>query len=601
MVTHSLSEMGQIEAREKRVLAQIHKDYRWLKFAEPFEREYRAWRYQSIKDRTRPVGASVIILFLMYSIVDYQVFPDPVSQISISLRLFLVCPVVAWLIWASYQNWPEARFLRLYLAAYLLTGLGLCLMIFAAHVQQFWMPYDGLLLLLMGGYFLFGMPFWHIVSASWLTLPLYAGFEFFTPFPSEELRYNLVFLATANVIGMVGVYLLEYNHRTLFLNRMLLQLGMQKAAADSLAKSRFIATASHDLRQPLHALHLMLENLVEDVPEANRALVQKAQRSASQLGSLMGSILDQSRLSFGVVRPEPDTFSLSELLSHLWAEMQPTAQRAGMTLSLEIEKNAYVHTDAHLLERIVRNLLTNAFHHSDGTQVSIRLTLEQSNWRLAVEDDGKGIAEADRQRIFEAFHQGPTGRKKSGLSDQGAGLGLSIVQQLTELLGFPLALSSEPGEGCEFALRIPRVEVESETELPEEKVPVASFSPQQVAPLSVLLVEDNRQACDSLYELLKKWGYAGEQYYDAESALAGVAGCPQLAVVDFHLPNGHTGERLLRQLAERFSQPIQGIIMTADTDEAIRLRQEGQYFVLQKPVTPVKLRMLLERFPASGE
>ncbi len=587
------------------MLAQIRHGYHWLQFSQPFEREYRRWRFQGIKERTRPVGLSVIVLFLLYSIVDYQVFPDQIYLVSISLRLFLVCPVVGVLIWASYQDWSESKFLKLYMAAYLVTGLGLCLMIFASHLQKFWMPYDGLLLLLMGGYFLFGMPFWHIVIASWLYLPMYAAFESFTPFPVDELQYNLVFMATANCIGMVGVYLLEYNHRTLFLNRLLLQLGMQKAAADSLAKSRFIAAASHDLRQPLHALHLMLENLAEEVPDAHRRLVMKAQESASQLGSMMGSILDQSKLSFGVVKPERENFSLSGLLLHLGTEMQPAAERAGMELRYSGCDDAYTFTDRHLLERILRNLLTNAFNHSGGTRVALTLTSEQGVWLVSVKDDGKGIAEADRSVVFEEFNQGSQASGKAGRGNTGVGLGLAIVRQLSDLLGMTLTLASEPGAGCEFTLRIPKAQKLPERSEVSVMPPVAmpSTAPVLAKPLDgrrVLLVEDNRQACDSMAELLMKWGYACEKFYDAESVMASPH-CPDIVVADYHLPNDRTGEQVLSDIHARFGEDIHGVIMTADMDVAKRIRHAGNYAVLNKPVAPVKLKMQLEQFQRLGE
>jgi signal transduction histidine kinase len=237
------------------------------------------------------------------------------------------------------------------------------------------------------------------------------------------------------------------------------ELHAAKEAAEqaNLAKSRFLAAAGHDLKQPLEAIGMftgLLERKVEN--ERARAVIADLRNAQGSMRVLLGALLEISRLEAGVVEPRPASVRVAPVLRQLGNEFRPLAEKKGLELRV-VESTATLHTDPALLERILRNFLANAVAYTPSGGVLIGGRRSGESLRIEVHDTGVGIAEPDRRRIFEEFTQlEDPGRDRS----EGIGLGLAIVDRLARLLGHPLGIRSTRGRGSMFSVTVPLASAE---------------------------------------------------------------------------------------------------------------------------------------------
>jgi len=243
-------------------------------------------------------------------------------------------------------------------------------------------------------------------------------------------------------------------HRAIENEQLVEQLKTEKQRAEQAnqMKSRFLAAASHDLRQPIHALSMLIEALKAHVPDAQgQALHGKVENSVEVLGGMLNALLDVSRLDAGVVQPHYEYFSLQPLLGRLREEFKVFADKQGLHLDVP-DCAEEVFCDAILLELVLRNLLGNALRHTPQGEVALRCKLIAGGMELTVQDSGVGIAEEFMPHIFEEYFQ--VGNRQRDRR-KGQGLGLSIVRRLEQLLGLGLQVSSTPGVGTRFVMVIP--------------------------------------------------------------------------------------------------------------------------------------------------
>jgi CheY-like chemotaxis protein len=376
----------------------------------------------------------------------------------------------------------------------------------------------------------------------------------------------------------------------------LLEIAKKRAEEDSLAKSRFVAMASHDLRQPLHAMHLLVENLESEVPVSQLPAVRRVKESVRQLNQLMSEVLDISKINFGIVKVTKSHFSLSRLCFRIFREYEEECQEKNIQLMYSVADNLWVYSDPILLERIIRNLVVNAIHHSAASQISVVSGVQSEQIRLLVTDNGRGIPRADQRLIFEEFQQSVAGKEnRSGL-----GLGLAIVRQFAELLGAGLQLDSDEGAGCRFSLSLEKGR--AETDVPGDKPGTGTDATSRryqnqnrshgQAP-KIIVVDDNSDAGSPLAALLRYWGYSVRCYTAPGVVLAEATDAPDLLLTDYHLQSDYTGMELIQLLRQRFNQAIPAILMTADTDLAASLVALESMSIVTKPVMPGQLRLLL--------
>jgi signal transduction histidine kinase len=367
-----------------------------------------------------------------------------------------------------------------------------------------------------------------------------------------------------------------------------LRLAEVNAALEqaSQARSRFLAMASHDLRQPIHALALYLAALREDVDTPGpRELVVRASRTVDSLANMFEELLDLSRLEAGTVVAEPRPCSLYALVTRLAEEYRARAPE-GLELVVHIPKHnkheaGDALTDPLLAERILRNLIDNAVKYTGRGRVLLAIRRHEHNWRVEVRDNGPGIGEADCARIFEEFYQ-----VSATETAQGLGLGLAIVHRLCRLLGHPIEVRSRLGVGSVFAVTIPRSERAAEA--------VAEVLPRGEASLNLVLIDDDAEVRDSMHMLLTRWGHRVAAAADTGELVLSQGFVPDAIVADLRLAAGRSGIDEIAHLRSRLGQHLPALVVTGESDaERLRAIQASGLPWLAKPVRPVRLRSWL--------
>jgi signal transduction histidine kinase/CheY-like chemotaxis protein len=345
----------------------------------------------------------------------------------------------------------------------------------------------------------------------------------------------------------------------------------QRAHASDLAKTRFLAVASHDMRQPLHALTLYLSALERRVEGAEaRDIIKKMDRATQSMVGMFSTLLDLARIQAGVVKAEPTNVRLQDVIDRIVAEHPDSVVEAAPTMLA-------AHTDPLLLERLLRNLVSNAIKHGGG-HTRINVVETDGEVEVSVADDGPGIKPEDHERIFEEFARGE--RRADGL-----GLGLAIVSRIADMLDTTIRLVSAPGEGACFIVRMPAAEIEDAQALPAEDT-------RTLEGASILVVDDDTLAREAVAGMLSDFGAdvrAAEDEATAASAIdEGFA--PRLLVMDLRIGGELAGVDIAQRLRDRVAPAPNIIIVTGDTGpEAMSQLQAAGFQWLIKPVHPPEL------------
>ncbi len=347
------------------------------------------------------------------------------------------------------------------------------------------------------------------------------------------------------------------------------ELLAARQAADraNRGKSRFLATASHDLRQPLQTLSLLngvLRRLVPG-PDAVEALNQQEQ-AISGMARLLNALLDISKLESGAIRPELADFVVGPLFEELRLEFAGLAERKGLTLQISPFGDC-VHSDRSLVEQILRNLLSNAIKYTRHGSVVLRCVREEPALvRIEVIDTGIGIPADQLRHIYDEFYQVgvPTNSSRDGY-----GLGLAIVQRLVALLDLKLDVRSEVGKGSVFALTLPQGRGTVAAIAPVGRESLRHERPPQ---LHVLLVEDDASVRDATRMLLRSEGYLVTAVTSLAEALEQISTepAPDLLVTDYHLRDGETGMQVIAAARAARGAGFKAVLITGDSSSAMR-------------------------------
>jgi signal transduction histidine kinase/CheY-like chemotaxis protein len=376
------------------------------------------------------------------------------------------------------------------------------------------------------------------------------------------------------------------------------ELRVQKEAAEAatLAKSRFLAAASHDLRQPVHALSLFVGALHgADLPPDALRLLDHIDNAVVSVDGLFASLLDISRLDAGAVPVRTQSFPLFPLLERIVRDHALETLNKGIRLRL-LPCSAWVSTDPVLLERIMRNLIGNAVRYTDSGRVLVGCRRRGAAISLQVWDTGRGIPADEQDRIFDEFHQilAPGAERGPGL-----GLGLAIVRRLAELLGLRLSLQSVPGRGSCFSLAVQRVDAPAA--LPAR--PEDARAPFKAAGL-VLVIDDNAGIRDAMAALLRHWGHRALVAGSLQEARGVTSEVPNLIICDYHLGASGNGIEAIAALRQAFGRSVPAMLITGDTALPIgQAAQAAGLLLLQKPVPNGRLRAAVGRLldPAGAE
>lgn len=375
-------------------------------------------------------------------------------------------------------------------------------------------------------------------------------------------------------------------------------LRRQKEIAEeaSHAKTRFLAAASHDLRQPVYALQLLTDILDHDLAGTPHHPVVGSIKSAGRgLEDLLNSLLDFSRIDAAVIQPELRSFPISAVLGRLGKEFAQQAAAKGLRLEV-MPCRLWVRSDPILLERILRNLAANAVRYTSAGGIVIGCRRRGERLLLQVWDSGPGIPSHLQREIFREFYQlGNPERDRA----KGLGLGLAIVDGLARLLDHPITLASWPGKGSVFAVSVPLGSVAA---APEVAAP-AALDPLKGA--SILVIDDDALILQAMRQLLAQWGsqvIAAESAEDALRSLAAGGFRPQAVLADYRLRGGATGVEAIRQVRQAAGAPIPAAIVTGDTaPDRLREAKASGFPLLHKPINGGKLRTLLSYLVTQGE
>lgn len=363
----------------------------------------------------------------------------------------------------------------------------------------------------------------------------------------------------------------------------------QEAVDANTAKSKFLAAASHDLRQPVHALGLFLGVLSgTKLDPEQRQMVSNAQSVTLASSEMLNTLLDFSRIEAGVVEVQKSAFRAQDLLFKLEQEFAPQANAHGLVWRCR-ESAAVLWSDPKLVELIVRNLASNAIRYTDRGGILMACRLRGAFCVIEVWDTGMGIEKSMHQDIFKEFYQlGNSERDRR----KGLGLGLAIASGLAARLDIGLSLASVPGRGSVFRLRIPLAKT------PWPGLSLASLSvpaAQNLQGVRVLVLDDDEAVREGMGQLLTSFGCECRRVETLEEALQCEPGWrPDLFISDYRLRDGGDGLRAIERLRQTVSRSLPCLLITGDTAPA-RIREAHQSGVrlLHKPVSPEALQQAM--------
>ncbi len=360
------------------------------------------------------------------------------------------------------------------------------------------------------------------------------------------------------------------------------------------AKSKFLAAATHDLRQPVQSLMLFSAALATgpDVGR-NQQVLAHMDQALGALKGLLDSLLDISKLDAGIVHAKREAFPVAELMNAIDSGYGPVAAAKGLGWSVSAPDVA-VHSDPTLLGRMVRNLVENAIRYTHHGSIAVECAVRGSRLAISVRDTGIGIPPESLDEIFAEFHQlaNPERDQKQGL-----GLGLAIVRRLSGLLDHPVDVQSTLGQGSVFTVEVPLDRVTA----------VGPNAPERLDGTGVfaVLIDDNPVILMGLRAILEQWDYTlltAESCEEAMTELARDARAPDVIVADYRLREGRTGTQAIHTIRARFGAQIPAVMLTGENSPECVLDSTTEGFtILHKPVEPERLRRTLaEAVRAAG-
>jgi len=348
-------------------------------------------------------------------------------------------------------------------------------------------------------------------------------------------------------------------------------------------KNNFIATASHDLRQPMHAIGLLIESLEHQITDKDqRSTLAKMKQSSKDLTDLLNSILDISKLDADAVKVSKSNFYIAPLLKSIEDEFETEAKKKRLNLHVN-STSSIVYTDSLLLIRIFRNLVSNSVKYTQSGNINIITEVDDDSLLVRIKDTGPGIPKEQYQAIFSEYLQLA---EQSSQSNFGMGLGLSIVKRLTSLLDINIKLDSEIGHGTCFTLTIPLGnDADNSQEIHAEERKRESLDAYKI-----MVVEDNPSVLDAMLEMLGKLNcdaYPASNIDEALEIIRELDELPDLLLVDYQLGDGVTGDTAISAICDAASTTIPAVIVTGNThSDLFRKASESAYRVLNKPVHP---------------
>lgn len=524
----------------------------------------------------RIIWITVQILLSTSTIIFYSVYY--LRPHALSLRQWEIIIFFVSLLWGCAWSLPPHILLTTsdsqYIAALLVITIALAITPAPAMVQY---PF---------GYFVFSTLPLLSLFIKLLILQLHTLLVLFVPF----------FWLTVLAYGW------RLHHTIIDSIRLRLEIDDSRNEAEkaNISKSKFLAAASHDLRQPLQAITLFTSALKEKLKtnngnsniQANNdpvILINRLESSVDSMSELLNSLLDVSKLDAEVIQPKPQHENLNTLLKKITSEYAALAAEKKIILYHKTS-DIVVFADPVLLIRVIGNLLNNAIRYTEKGNVSLNATIKNSTVIISISDTGIGIPEHEQSEIFTEFHQlhNPERNQKNGL-----GLGLSIVQRLCRLQQWDITLASEEKRGSTFSFTVPKGDA-NKTTIIKKSSDFLVFNEN-----TVVIIEDDDQIRLGLEQLLNSWNCLVTSFSTSSDCLNYLAisdTTPDLILSDFRLENNETGLELIKRIRKDKNHDIPAIIITGDTaPERLKEAQKSGFMIIHKPVKAAVLRRIMQQ------
>jgi len=408
---------------------------------------------------------------------------------------------------------------------------------------------------------------------------IFSGFIFFCAIPASAL------MGKQTSRSFIDTLYLRFENAELLKTVQAEKERSEKANRD---KTRFLASASHDLRQPIHALELFSDALEHQLEKPEqKALMLKIKESASAMNSLLYSLLDISKLDAGIVRVDKQAISLLDLISKVKQSLQHLADEKGIVLDINCKACAVI-SDAVLLESVLQNLLSNAIKYTDQGSVMIRCETKGGMVHLQIKDTGVGISASDFEHVYDEFFQvdNPERDRKKGL-----GLGLAIVKRMCDLLEHGLQGTSTVGVGSTFSITMEAAEVDACQPLESPQVHAGHLN------ATVLVIDDEETILEGMVKMLQPWGCHVLVAHNLDEALLhNESDDIDIIIADYRLRDGELGTEVVKTLRGSSEKAyVPAIIVTGDTGpEQLADVKNAGFHVLHKPVAAVRMRALIQ-------
>ena len=525
-----------------------------------------------------------------------------------SLLFASIAIIRGWLGWAYWKNNARPSPKPLPWGVLFFVGAGLAGCLWGVATVAFYLPDEPIYILLLVVFYSALISSCGASSGAYMPAFYFFAIPFTLPFSFRLLTdgrdfFTLVGLLVLFFLGICSIFVRNYHKNTLLLigaqfeNQALLeQVREEKQSAETsqrvaeqavVEKNRFLAAASHDLRQPLHALGLFIGALRRETAEAQLHLIDSIQGSVGALNHLFNSLLDVSRLDAGVVQAAPKHVFLDDVIHRLHSQYESLADERQLSFEAHCD-NLVVFTDAVLLERVLRNLLVNAIHYTDNGKITINCEQVGDLVEVRVSDTGIGIPVSETEAIFSEYYQlnNPERDRNKGL-----GLGLAIVRRLCDLMDIPISVESTVDQGTTFTLSI----ANGERRLIDRKRSLAGTT--DIAELSVLVIDDEKSVLQGMHSILTSWGcriILAESAADAIAMIAEQDFVPDIIFSDYRLRENKTGVEAIDAVYEELNRNVPAVVITGDTSPKLLKEVVSRGFhLLHKPVTPDTIKQTL--------
>ena len=400
---------------------------------------------------------------------------------------------------------------------------------------------------------------------------------------------SLVYICCMGVFSFFASRAVQASISVHFVNQDLvekLNLQTQRAEQANLAKTRFMAAAGHDLRQPLHALGLMARTLEETpLDPAQQRVLKRLSATVEATQDMVGSLLDFAHIDTGVVKPQLQAVSVNTIFQNMAQEFAAHASKQHVRMRVHVRSSPlWVQADPVLLTRIVRNLLSNAYQYTEHGGVLLAARLRGQQVVLEVWDTGMGIAPDEQEAIFRECYQinNPERDRRKGI-----GMGLAIVQSLAQTMGANVQLKSVVSKGSVFRVSLPRVQAG----VPPDDTPAVHAMPAQLQGVRLLLVDDDPAVTEAMFELLSTWGMACLTCQDVAAASEAIHWFkPDVIMTDYRLKGAQNGLEGVALLRGALQHPVKAVIVTGDTaPDIVQAALAANVLLIHKPVHAQRL------------